>query len=86
MLHTEYVDVAVIFRYDLEGEDDGMATRRLLDEPSHLVTASEASPDLADHADAEWIAGCDRCRPHLPDMRARARASNLRSPSRRMTS
>jgi DNA-binding transcriptional LysR family regulator len=72
MLRAGYVDVAVIFRYDLEGEDDGIGTRRLLDEPSYLVTASEASPDLAAHADAEWIAGCDRCRLHLLDMCSRA--------------
>jgi DNA-binding transcriptional LysR family regulator len=75
MLRAGYVDVAVIFRYDLEGEDDGIATRRLLDEPSYLVTASEAletSPDLAAFSDAEWIAGCDRCRLHLLDMCSRA--------------
>ena len=72
MLRAGYVDVAVIFRYDLEGEDDGIGTRRLLDEPSYLVTASEASPDLAAYADAAWIAGCDRCRLHLLDMCARA--------------
>ena len=72
MLRAGYVDVAVIFRYDLEGEEDGIGTRRLLDEPSYLVTASEASPDLAAYADAEWIAGCDRCRLHLLDMCARA--------------
>ncbi|GAB2819404.1 LysR family transcriptional regulator [Actinoallomurus bryophytorum] len=75
MLRAGYVDVAVIFRYDLEGEDDGITTRRLLDEPSYLVTASEAletSPDLAAFSDAEWIAGCDRCRLHLLDMCSRA--------------
>lgn len=72
MLRAGYVDAAVIFRYDLEGEDDGIATRRLLDEPSYLVTAEPAEPDLAAHADAEWIAGCDRCRLHLLDMCSRA--------------
>jgi molybdate transport repressor ModE-like protein len=72
MLRAGYVDVAVIFRYDLESEDDGIATRRLLDEPSYLVTAEEAEPDLTAHADAEWIAGCDRCRLHLLDMCSRA--------------
>jgi molybdate transport repressor ModE-like protein len=73
MLRAGYVDVAVIFRYDPGGEEeDGVATRRLLDEPSYLVTASETEPDLALHADAEWIAGCDRCRIHLLEMCAQA--------------
>src|SRR5262249_26774440 len=40
MLRAGYVDVAVIFRYDPGGEEDGVTTRRLLDEPSYLVTAS----------------------------------------------
>jgi molybdate transport repressor ModE-like protein len=72
MLRAGYVDVAVIFRYDLESEDDGIGTRRLLDEPSYLVTAEETQPDLSAHADDEWIAGCDRCRLHLLDMCSRA--------------
>jgi molybdate transport repressor ModE-like protein len=73
MLRAGYVDVAVIFRYDLESEDDGIGTRRLLDEPSYLVTPSEtAGTDLAAFADAEWIAGCDRCRLHLLDLCAKA--------------
>jgi molybdate transport repressor ModE-like protein len=74
MLRAGYVDVAVIFRYDLENEDEGIGTRRLLDEPSYLVTAERAAPetDLAAYADAEWIAGCDRCRLHLLDMCTRA--------------
>jgi molybdate transport repressor ModE-like protein len=72
MLRAGYVDVAVIFRYDLEGEDDGVGTRRLLDEPSYLVTPSETGDDLAAFADAEWIAGCDRCRLHLLEMCAKA--------------
>jgi molybdate transport repressor ModE-like protein len=93
MLRAGYVDVAVIFRYDLDDEDDGVATRRVLDEPSYLVTPGEApptlktaapadpgvgsaaersGPDLAAYADAEWIAGCDRCRLHLLDICSRA--------------
>jgi DNA-binding transcriptional LysR family regulator len=62
----------VIFRYDLGSEDEGISTRRLLDEQSYLVTAEETAPDLAAHADAEWIAGCDRCRLHLLEMCAQA--------------
>jgi molybdate transport repressor ModE-like protein len=72
MLRAGYVDVAVIFRYDLDAEDDGVVTRRLLDEPSYLVTAMETDPDLTAHADSEWIAGCERCRIHLLEMCARA--------------
>lgn len=73
MLRAGYVDVAVIFRYDLESEDDGIGTRRLLDEPSYLVTSSSAGgADLTAYADAEWIAGCDRCRLHLLDLCAHA--------------
>jgi molybdate transport repressor ModE-like protein len=72
MLRAGYVDVAVIFRYDRESEEEGIGTRRLLDEPSYLVTAERADPDLAAYADADWIAGCDRCRLHLLDMCARA--------------
>jgi molybdate transport repressor ModE-like protein len=73
MLRAGYVDVAVIFRYDLESEDDGIGTRRLLDEPSYLVTPSEAGgADLTAFADEEWIAGCDRCRLHLLDLCSRA--------------
>jgi molybdate transport repressor ModE-like protein len=82
MLRAGYVDVAVIFRYDLESEDEGVGTHRLLDEPSYLVTpgrpepgvvtGGRSEPDLAAYADAEWIAGCDRCRIHLLEMCSRA--------------
>jgi molybdate transport repressor ModE-like protein len=68
MLRAGYVDLAVIFRYDPGAEEDDIRTLRLLDEPSHLVTADDAGPDLAAYADAEWIAGCDRCRRHLLEM------------------
>jgi molybdate transport repressor ModE-like protein len=67
MLRAGYIDVAVIFRYD-PGLEDGITTRRLMDEPSFLVTPEPASPDLSGYADAEWIAGCDRCRQHLLEM------------------
>jgi molybdate transport repressor ModE-like protein len=72
MLRAGYIDVAVIFRYDTGGENDGVTTRRLLDEPSYLVTPEPAGPDLAGCADADWIAGCDRCRRHLLEMCAQA--------------
>ncbi len=72
MLRAGYIDVAVIFRYDAGVEDDGIASHLLLEEPSYLVTATKAPPDLAACADEEWIAGCDRCRRHLLEMCARA--------------
>jgi molybdate transport repressor ModE-like protein len=72
MLRAGYVDVAVVFRYDPGAEEEGVRTRRLLDEPSYLVAAGDARPDLAAYAEADWIAGCDRCRRHLLEMCARA--------------
>jgi molybdate transport repressor ModE-like protein len=72
MLRAGYIDVAVIFRYDPGREDEGVTTRRLLNEPSYLVTSGGGRPDLAACADAEWIAGCDRCRQHLLEMCSRA--------------
>ena len=73
MLRAGYVDVAVIFRYGADtGDEEDVRTLRLLDEPSYLVTAEETGPDLAAHADADWIAGCDRCRLHLLEMCAAA--------------
>src|SRR4051794_13757650 len=72
MLRAGYIDVAVIFRYDTGAEEDDIRIRRLLDEPSYLVTRDEADPDLAAHADDAWIAGCDRCRRHLLEMCERA--------------
>lgn len=73
MLRAGYVDVAVIFRYGADtGDEEDVRTLRLLDEPSYLVTAEETGPDLAAHADADWIAGCDRCRQHLLEMCAAA--------------
>lgn len=73
MLRAGYVDVAVIFRYGAGRDDeDDVRALRLLDEPSYLVTAEETGPDLAAHAGADWIAGCDRCRQHLLEMCAAA--------------
>ncbi|MFI6477079.1 LysR family transcriptional regulator [Nonomuraea sp. NPDC050663] len=74
LLRAGRVDVAVIFRYDdTEPEDGDIRMIHLLDDPSYLIgPGSELSGDLADHRDADWIAGCDRCRSHLLDMCARA--------------
>jgi DNA-binding transcriptional LysR family regulator len=72
MLRAGYVDVAVVFRYDPDHEDDGVTVRSLLDEPSYLVTREETRPELVSCAEATWIAGCDRCRRHLLEMCAQA--------------
>jgi DNA-binding transcriptional LysR family regulator len=61
---------------DGSGEDAGIDQVRLDElatEPLHLVgpakTAKTAKTDwageLAEHRDADWIAGCERCRTHL---------------------
>ncbi|MFG3436055.1 LysR family transcriptional regulator [Nonomuraea sp. NPDC047897] len=74
LLRSGRVDVAVIFRYDdTAPEDTGISMIHLLDDPSYLVTpAGGPAGGLAAHADAAWIAGCDRCRSHLLDMCAKA--------------
>jgi DNA-binding transcriptional LysR family regulator len=72
MLRAGHIDVAVIFRYD-DGvpEDDGIATHRLLEDPTYLVAAEPPATELAAYADGPWIAGCDRCRMHLLELCAR---------------
>ncbi|WP_084962024.1 LysR family transcriptional regulator [Thermoactinospora rubra] len=73
LLHAGRVDVAVIFRYDDTAPEDGdIRMIHLLDDPSYLISPWPlASGELAPHAEARWIAGCDRCRSHLLDMCAR---------------
>jgi DNA-binding transcriptional LysR family regulator len=74
LLRAGRVDVAVIFRYDTAPEDNGIQMVHLLDDPSYLIRpgADEKPTDLAEHAEAAWIAGCDRCRLHLLDICAQA--------------
>lgn len=79
MLRAGYVDVALVFRHDLDATNDGARATMLLDEPVCLVTrAGQAEspagtpPDLAAHATEQWIAGCDRCRGYLLQQCARA--------------
>ncbi|NUW30023.1 LysR family transcriptional regulator [Nonomuraea sp. SMC257] len=72
LLRAGRADVAVVFRYDdTAPEDDGITMIHLLDDPSMLVATGEAG-DLTAYADADWIAGCDRCRSHLLDLCAKA--------------
>jgi DNA-binding transcriptional LysR family regulator len=76
MLRSGQADVAVIFRYgDSPSEEDGIRLTHLFDDPIHLVTpalGAPAVPDLAAHASARWIAGCERCRSHLLELCALA--------------
>jgi DNA-binding transcriptional LysR family regulator len=55
---------------DGSGEDAGVDQVRLDElatEPLHLVGPAETdwADELAEHRDADWIAGCERCRNHL---------------------
>ncbi|WP_336207877.1 LysR family transcriptional regulator [Nonomuraea sp. LPB2021202275-12-8] len=81
LLRAGRVDVAVMFRYDdTAPEDSGIQMIHLLDDPSYLLSprpgGTAGEPDehaeLAPHAEAAWIAGCDRCRSHLLDICAKA--------------
>ncbi|HEY9523479.1 MAG TPA: LysR substrate-binding domain-containing protein, partial [Thermopolyspora sp.] len=70
MLRAGYVDVSVVFQYGTTGgltpEENGVRMTPLLDERAYLVTPADNMDDtLAQHAEAKWIAGCDRCRSHL---------------------
>jgi DNA-binding transcriptional LysR family regulator len=49
------------------GAEDDLRLDVLDEEALHLVgpTGAEWSGELAQHADADWIAGCERCRNHL---------------------
>lgn len=79
MLRAGYVDVALVFRHEPDAVNRGARATMLLDEPVCLVTRAGQGgspagtrPDLAAHANEQWIAGCDRCRSHLLQQCARA--------------
>jgi DNA-binding transcriptional LysR family regulator len=80
MLRAGYVDMALVFVHEPDTSGLGARARMLLDEPVCLVTRAAhqgntspvAAPDLAAHADEQWIAGCDRCRGHLLQQCARS--------------
>ncbi|WP_028926761.1 LysR family transcriptional regulator [Pseudonocardia acaciae] len=69
MLRSGDVDAAVVFHHSPEAVDADTDLRLdpLDDEALHLVgPAADPWPaTLPDHADADWIAGCERCRNHL---------------------
>jgi DNA-binding transcriptional LysR family regulator len=64
LLRSGNVELALGFSHGEPAPDDVRAVT-LLDEPIHLVTVDGTGTALADHADARWIAGCERCRAHL---------------------
>jgi len=76
MLRDGVVDVALTFSYPDPGDPHGasvrgLASRGLFTEPVYAVlpaghpVAAGGSAPLADLANADWIAGCPRCRGHL---------------------
>ncbi len=65
LLRAGKIEVAIIFRYDeTEPEPLGVRLHHLLDDPIYLLT-TRRTKGLADHRDATWIAGCERCSSHL---------------------
>jgi DNA-binding transcriptional LysR family regulator len=68
LLRAGKIDVAVIFRYDeSEPEPGDVRLHHLLDDPLYLLSTRRAR-NLAALRDATWIAGCERCRSHLPSL------------------
>ena len=82
LLEDDQVDVAVAFHYDgavqARQPDDGFRRTHIMSDPVSLVLplASSAATatrlTLADLADEEWVAGCERCRANLIAMAHRA--------------
>ncbi len=68
MLRSGEVEIAVAFSTDDTPVADGLRATPLLDDPVHLVTRPGAARTLAAHRDADWIAGCTRCRAQLVDL------------------
>jgi DNA-binding transcriptional LysR family regulator len=65
LLRAGRVDVAVVFRYDeTEPEPPGIRRHHLLDDPLYLLSVRRVRT-LRALRDANWIAGCERCRSHL---------------------
>lgn len=59
------VEVALVFEHERSPADlDGLVAVPVLTEELHLVTAAGPA-SLDDLADADWIAGCERCRADL---------------------
>lgn len=69
LLRAGEVDAAVVFRYHPEDDvpEPDLRLDQLDSEALHLVgpVGDDWPGALAEHADADWIAGCVRCRNHL---------------------
>ena len=65
MLRAGEVDVALVFEYPGDPDDAALRRTPVLVEPLYLVTPAGRRTRLTDHADADWIGGCERCRSHL---------------------
>jgi DNA-binding transcriptional LysR family regulator len=68
LLRTGKVEVAIVFRYDDDAEDDepsGIRLHHLLDDPMHVLADRRVRGGLKSLADATWVAGCPACRGHL---------------------
>lgn len=77
MLTAGTVDIAMTFSYDDDFADPhaasvrGLSARAIFTEPVYAVlpadhpAAAAAAVSLSGLADADWIAGCPRCRGHL---------------------
>lgn len=66
------VEVALVFEHDRSPADlEGLVAVPVLAERLHLVTAQDGGPGVSGEAsleplaDADWIAGCERCRADL---------------------
>jgi DNA-binding transcriptional LysR family regulator len=71
MLRAGEVDAAIVFRYDETAPDpEGIRLTYLRDDPTYLLTTGRRRK-VAQHRDARWVAGCDRCRAHLVAVCAR---------------
>jgi DNA-binding transcriptional LysR family regulator len=65
MLRHGEIDIALVFRHSgAPADEPGVRLTHLADEPIFLLSLD---PDdvLANHSDAAWIGGCDRCQTEL---------------------
>jgi DNA-binding transcriptional LysR family regulator len=67
LLRAGQVDAAVVFRYQAEPDQPDLRLDLIEEEALHLVgpVGADWPATLVDHADADWIAGCERCRDQL---------------------
>jgi DNA-binding transcriptional LysR family regulator len=71
LLRAGEVEIAIAFDYRPTAEPDLRLTPILTERISLVTPPEDTGSDLAAYADAQWIAGCQRCRQHLVDECAR---------------